>query len=611
MAPLSHFIIKHKIIFITAILVGLVYGSHHFFISQILEGQGQKYYSVTLEANYDEAATYASRGKHVYSGSLLAGDINLTEYESSPAVLPILNPIILGGLGHLLGSMESAFIISDFLFPALIFIVFYFLIFELTSSRLLSLIASTLFIFAPKLGLYIPPTSLLAIKEFFKDLLPFLGNPEELFFSRFEYPQITYLFYVATFYFILRVLKRKENIFTPTPVKVWGFTVLAGLSFGVLFYTYFYDWMYILTGLFIMFTLFLLRKKYEEARQVIFIVGIGFLVSAFYWINFLELSSLAQYKDVVMRLGVEVSHKFRFETWTTYLRSGVLALALWYLWREGKETVSIYLIGFLLAIIFVLNIQVITGFNPQPDHWYRELFLPVFLSLLVLLVWFYNKYIKPYIPERFLTKAGWVLIMFVLTVQMHSQFIFSKTYANNYTLDKSYVLGYEWLNDNTPTGSVVGTISLTTNNELPLYTQNKIFLPNGVNTLAPHDEIWSRFLLANLLFGVSLENFSNYISTGNYALSYLFHQQYRRDQSFNNYFRGGGTKELPEELFEERVKEYHSMILGKRVDKRIPYELDYIFFGPREGEIGEDPILVTNTLVKIYDQYDVRIYAIK
>ena len=157
---------------IIACSIGFIFGIHHLLIPQFL-GVSDVYFPLSPTANNDATSYYAPRAWAVYNGDVnIVGDINLKEYSGSPATLAILNPIILGLMGRIFDSFRAALIVSDFLFPALIFLILYLLIFELTGRKFLSTVFSVLFIFMPRLGAYLPPPSWESTKNLIADLIP-------------------------------------------------------------------------------------------------------------------------------------------------------------------------------------------------------------------------------------------------------------------------------------------------------------------------------------------------------------------------------------------------------------------------------------------------------
>ena len=83
-----NFFKNHWLVLMLAIGVSVIYGSHHFFISRVLERQGLEYYPVTLAGNRDEGAFYGQRASAVFQGQWLAGDISVAGNQNSPAILP-------------------------------------------------------------------------------------------------------------------------------------------------------------------------------------------------------------------------------------------------------------------------------------------------------------------------------------------------------------------------------------------------------------------------------------------------------------------------------------------------------------------------------------------
>jgi hypothetical protein len=266
----------------------------------------------------------------------------------------------------------------------------------------------------------------------------------------------------------------------------------------------------------------------------------------------------------------------------------------------------------------VLNAQVVIGFNPQPDHWHRTQFLIVFVSAIFLLFLAHERYLKQRIgylneslPKLSLGKAAmWVIVGAVLVVQLYSQYVFSTANADTYTLDPDYEASYKWLSLNTPEGAVVGTIAFATNNELQLHTYNKLFLPNGLNTLASSDEIWKRYMILSSIHGVDMGDFADSIKPGSRALAYLFHNQYRSDSSLNSYLRGGVVAALSGELFAKKTEQYKEYVTAVASVENIPYRLDYLLYGPREGVFGNDPSEKFSDVEKVYEENKVIIYKI-
>lgn len=589
---------RHRFVFVFAVLVGLIYGSHHFLIPRFLDSQTEFYYPVTFDSAYhDETISYGARANAFYQGDFVVGDIRLFEYKDGPSWMSLLNPAIMGGIGHLFGSLKNGIIASDFIFPSLIFISVYFLLYEITRRRAPSLLFASLFIFSPMFGMLIPPVTALNLKLLKEALLPFLDNDMPLAFSFFEEPKITFLFYVLAAYFLLRALKRGERITT----------VIAGVAFGALFYAYLYDWASFSVALGLIFAFFLLGKDYAKAQQVFVIGCIGLLVSSFYWFNVWQVNAVYEYDDIVARIAPEISHRFRFASmWKSYLRIIVLVATLWFFAHGKAKIIAAYLAAFLLSYFITVNAQVITGFNIQPDHWYRTQFLVVALSVFLIALWFFDSYLSHRIEKKYCHTALALFLAFFFAGNAYSEYAYSAIYTKEYTMQNKTIARYKWLNTNTERWSVVGTFSFQDAYEISLHAHNRLFLPIGTDTAASEKEIWDRFLILAKLTGVSVPVFAEAIKDP-HTLRQLFVHLYDIGMSFDSDFNGGNKCcALSEEAYSAKILEY--VLLGEeRSWKNISYRIDYLWMNSAEQNILSN-ISIPPFFKKVYDDGEVSIY---
>lgn len=591
------FIKKNLVVLLLAFAVSLIYGSHNFFIPTFLDRETVSYFPVTPSSNWDEGGFYAQRANAAYNGQWKVGDINLAEYRNGPAFLPMLNPVQLGVLGRVSGSVQNGFILADFLFPALIFLVLFFFAFEFFSSKAASLIFASLFTFSPLFAVYIPPISLANAKLLISNIFPVFGSPNALYFDRIEYPEVTFLIYISALYFVFRALRNKtrDNI------------ILGGLFSGLTFYTYLFDWGYLLTGLSIMAVLYLCQKQYPEFKILFYIIFIASIVSIPYWINLLELKSLPQFKDVFYRMGIEISDSFRWgSVWKSYLRNILLVVLLWMTWRKKDKIGFNFITSFLLAYFVVVNIQVITGFQAQPDHWYRIQYIFMALGVYMLLFWIYERLIKNRVSQKSAVYLTLIFLFLFFSQQIYTQYEFSRRDAHLYAMPNKLIASYEWLNKNTQKNSVVGSVVFATNDELMLFTHNKIFVPRGGNTLAPNDEIWDRFIRMGKIYGLNADNFKA-LAGENIGMLLL---DYYAERTHDTHFRSGFRKasdEIPV-VVAAKTADYEKYKLDMN---NLPYKLDYLYFGPKEFAIAGAYKPDTANAELVYDQNDIRIYKLR
>lgn len=576
---------NHKLALWISMLVGLIYTSHHFIIPGFLDAETEVYYPITAQSYSDEALLYAPRAHAAMQGRWPAGEIALAEYEGGPSVLPVLNPMLLGGLGKIFGSIKAGIIASDFIFPILIFLVVYFLAYELSRRKKWSLVFASLFLFVPKLGIAMPPVTWLNLKEFGKIIFPFLNFREPFYFSQFEEPKLTFFFFALAVMLFIRAVRRGGIL----PLT------LAGISFGILFYTYLYDWVSLFAAIGLFFLWAIYKKDFMAAKRTFIVAAIGLLCSLGYWYNAWQ---LLQFPDVIARAGGEFSHAVRFASvWKSFARILVFVFVLIALWQNGDKRSLRWIGALLFAYVFTVNLQVITGFNPQPDHWYRAQFLSLAIAVWLIMLRLYDLFFTP-ATEKIKTHANAFAAFFLLYFfagLFYASAVYSITHAKDYAVPKSVADGFEWLRANMEKSAVAGTLSGMRSSEILLHTENRVFLPFGFATLASDGEIWERAMALAGLYGLTPEEFGFYIQNSVY---YLFAEEYG-DHSFDANFTHYDRK-LPERIAEEKIKEYREYL--KKPEVR--YRLDYLYVE------GGSPLLETSRLKKEFERGEIRIYSI-
>lgn len=592
---INHIIRTHGIALAIALVVGLVYASHHFFIPLFFLDSEKEIYEPLAGDYGDEVLLYGPRAHDAFVNFGIRGDFSLAEYPRSPAILPMLNPLLLGGLGKMFGSMNAGLIASDIIFPSLIFLCLYFFMYEAGIRRRASVFFSTLFIISPQFGISIPPVSSFHLRALVQTVFPFLAKNEALYFSHFDEPKLTFVFFVFFLYMLTRALKRQTR----------NNVIFAGISFGILFYTYLYDWATIITSLCLMAIYFFATKDYRRFKIVATIIATGLCVSSYYWTNLIMLRNLPTGHDVIARLGGEFSHYVRFATvWKSYVRAVTLAMFLWiYVQRQAKEAVII-LSSVLVSYIVVVNEQMITGFNIEPDHWYRVQFLAVAATVFLLGYVLYGKW-APARIRLYESAACYVFVIYALILFFAGQYAYSVEKAHAFALPIAYRESLAWLEANTQNGSVVGTFSIRGNLDLEMYTKNKVFLPFGLSTIASDGELWNRYMILARLWNVNPDRFVAMVRDG--MGDYLFGSQYKAHTFDANFLHAQGY--LAGDIIAQKTKEYIALLKNKHLIS--PYRLDYLFVDRQEFFAWQEPRYLLASLTKVFDNGRVSIFRVK
>ena len=667
---MPEFVKNHKAALFLMLFVAIIYGGHHLFIWSHLASLGQDYHPILI--NGDEALLNAPKAEAARLGKFIVGDFNVFEYKDRLIyVTPFLSPLVMGWLAKITGSVETAFIAGDFIFPSAIFLIFYLILFETTGKKLLSLVGSVFYIFLPRLASFMPP----ALKYLQAAAITMMFKTRGLTFSRIEDTQVTVPIYLLLLYFAIRSITRNDRI------SPW----LAAFFYGLTFYSYFYYWTYFSAAMAFVLVLFLAKKDFLSFKRMLVIFSGGLLVSIPHWINSFNLSRLAHFQDIFERHGPEIGRYVNFEMLPSFAYAlHFLLIAILFYFRKFYPKISYLLISLLMPIFLVYNLQLITGFNAQPDHWFkptlpilyiafaaiacwifarfRRLFAPnsiiiaaialsgalitkaviteansvkftaVLTALFMLttaLAMFLNKKYRPASPYLAWNVLGVILIAGVLANGAYAQYKFVEEYKD-VTIPSGEMASYRWLNENTPKYSVLGSSSFSTISRVQLYTHNKVFTPNGYSTIASNEEIWDRFFFINKIYGITPEKFEIIISSGdaggfNKSAAgandlYPFFKP-DLDQSAAYYLfhmRYHNTKPgssfisevplgIPKETQAQKSSEYSAFLNEKLA--QLPYRLDYLYFGPREQKLNADPNSVFGgTLKKIYDHNGVVIY---
>lgn len=592
---IHHVMRAHGVALMFALAMGLVYASHHFFIPLLFLDSEKEIYEPLAGDYGDEVLLYGPRAHDAFLHFGIRGDFSLAEFPKSPAILPMLNPLLLGGLGKIFGSMNAGIIASDILFPSLIFFVLYLFICEAGASRSASVFFSTLFVMSPQFGISIPPVSSSHLRTLAQAVFPFLAKNEALYFSHFDDPKLTFLFFAFFLYMLTRALKRQNR----------SDIMFAGISFGILFYTYLYDWATIITSLCLMAIYFFATKDYRRFKIIVAIIAIGICISSYYWINLFMLRNLSTGHDIIARLGGEFSHHLRFATvWKSYVRAIILIVLLWtYASRQAKEAV-IVLGSVLLSYVIVVNEQVITGFNIQPDHWYRVQFLAVSAGVFLLGYALYGKWASARV-KLYESAACYVFVVYALLVFFIGQYAYSAEKAHAFAFPNAYRESLAWLEANTQNGSVVGTLSMKGNLDLQMYTKNKIFLPFGLSTIASDKELWNRYMILARLWNVDPDAFTATLRGG--MLDYLFGTEYKAHTFDADFLHTQGG--LPDNVIARKREEYVALLKNKHLI--FPYRLDYLFVDREEFFGWQEPRHLLASLIKVFDNGRISIFRVR
>ncbi len=602
--------IKKKQILILCVLMSLIIGVVYSILPHSLRyynlsKMGVRYVPITQESNFDFMNVHAGRYKKMMEDNIFSLEIDNHEHKDAPVLWPILSVIVLAPFLLITNSVFATVIITDFVFPILIFLTFFLIMRALTEHNFFALISSFVLMLFPQLPLLIPPSSFGEFQNLFFQFLPLSVSPYGI--------SLNYLtresfipcgpFFIFFLYLTYKTVSAR--------VKMSFFVFFAGVFYGLSFYLYSYFWIFSTVFLGLFFLILLITKNKRQSLGVFFVLCIGLVISIPFWLNNYHLSNIPNYQELVERMGVEIGHGVKWFLWKTYLL--FIAISIFSFWLGSKQRTSqrklwfLFITALALTGIAVYNINVVTGYFFQSDHWGNKVFIITNGIMWMTLIYYFLDYIKYRYPfsvfKKTLVLLSLILVLSLLSNILYNQIILANKQARDFTVQTNLMLAYEWLDENTPVGSVVASPSLETNIDLSVYSHNKIFLVRSQNTIAPEKELLSRLNITYTLFKITPAYLAKMLQSHR-GVFYFFTARYNSkalDASLRHYKYP--LYQLPVGLLEEILFNYSHFSLPME----LPYRLDYIFIGPREKEMDISAQAI-NDLEKVYDVDGVQIY---
>ncbi len=587
-----------------AFLVGTLYVAPQLLIWKHLSGQNEAY---LMSQFGDEITAYIPSAHEVYDGHFPPADYFFDDLKVS--LFPPLPPLIFASFLFLLrGDVQLTYLLVIFLFSGIIFLLYY-----LLGRKVFQHGAWAVFFgfFCVLTTANIPyaffsPGNFLNIVG--KNFIPLVQTPiDRLALVRFDEPLLTMPFLLAT---ILSLF-----LFWREPGRKSA--LRAGALVGLLFYIYFHYWVYVVVvaGSLLLLALVTHKKDVWRLKCTLLLNAVYAVFSVPYFINQLAFSRTAGYNDFIHRVGIRMHEGrfFDFADYRYYIAYGVLALIIYALWfNTDRKRAELYFV-FLFASFVVLNVQVVTGFVPEPDHWVKVLHVVASLMAIDCLA---------EIVKRLFSAKKILVVLVVLSFLLVGKKIINATYFINppadvlpyYTFNQDIIDSWVWISNTLPHEPKIISPSFLTTDYLTSYTSARPYLPTGVKTLTTNKILEERFLTAYKLFNVSPETLRSRLTArpvegnnnnNNWKTPDLL-SRLNADipaSLYYNYY----TRDFGGSIPDQKVKE----LLGRYYDLNITWasiDADYVYIGPFEralvsadfGGDGNFQLLFKNSSVEIY-----------
>jgi hypothetical protein len=476
------------------ILLFAAFVSGVMFLPQIClqQAAGTAYRGVFFSAS-DSELFYDAQVRDVYDGHYKLANAFLHEYKTLPYIIPPLPAIFLATLGRLAFPVaDSAKILfsSRLFIPFLLAVCIYIFFYQLTRSRLYSILAAALVIF----GLDFLQ-NFRSVFDFFRG--HFVDN-KPLAFSRTISPQVGVLFFFAYAALFWKWLTTGKKIYL----------FFSGIVLGLSFYVYFYTWAYILAANGFLGLYLLYKKSYARFWYLAAMHVLALALATPYFINLREFFKQPDQQYLIFYQGQILSREFSMN-WTLVV--GLVGL----LFIKPVGFLRPWLFCLLAGGFLAINQQVITGRELQLGHFHWYFIAPMvgLEALLILYGW---------LGKKTSAIVAICLLIFLTFYAFAKQNYTYQSYKDSYVALQRYGEVYDWFNANTSKDTVVLVPDLNRADALAVYTHNDVFYANFMflsNT--PQERSQEMFFFHLYLSGVTADSAEVFFRTDPSAMTEL------------------------------------------------------------------------------------------
>ena len=454
MSRLLNFLKNNKIPVLVGIALGLILLLPQLELIFIL---GEDYNGIPIN-EIDNDEFYNSRARDVYDGNFLVKSPRVYWPEAEYAMIPALGEAVVAAIARVTGlSVGTVPLVTNFLFPFVLYLFLFVLFHALTRSRLVSILAAAGVILISNLTFF--PREFFTIFTDFSALTP---SP----YNRPVVPQVSsVVFFIFLLLFFLFLKNEKKPLL-----------IASGVVFGLLFYTYLYAWTFATVLLGLYFLIFILRKQYTQAKKLLLIGLIGLGVSSFFWVNYFRVSALPVYDDMQKRFGFINS---RTPIWNNllFLDAIFILVMAWFKKSWSKNIQFVFL--FVVAGFILINQQVITNYRFFPGHWHWYFIVPISIFIFI---WFANFVVEKLNRTYLKITLAIILASLIFTNGILSQHAYFLKHKENYTDLQRFARVYDWIDQNTRKDLVIlvnrDKFNTDLSEKLTVFTSAYSYLPD-------------------------------------------------------------------------------------------------------------------------------------
>lgn len=476
-----------------AVVVGLVCGLPHGLIPLQLSDPAAYTPLVISDVSFvtfDETFNYAARAREVMDGRWRVTDPLAWEYKTVPAFYAPPEQVALGVLARALGSVDRVFVLADVVFPAIDFLLIVLFLRALGAAMPLACLGALAILSGGvqnSVRLLVDVARVAAGGD--PATLARIVRPLE--FTRTWTPELTFVLLIGGFIALWHALERRS----------WAWAALCGVCVAMLIPSYYFYWMFLAASVAVLGARALLTGPRDRAPLLGFALVLGAALATPYWLSYRAFQQLPEAVEITTRFGLEPGRHLVVPS----LKDVALLAALAAAARVLGGTRFVFMLALGLALVLCRNVQLVTGFTVQSGHWgYRTVVIWQTLSLATLLTALPGlgpAQTPTRLARALRAGAGAGAVVLVVAMIGH-QVVLSRNTAPAFTLPPGFAEAFAWINRSTPRDSVIVSPSFETSLLIPAHTHANVFMPTGLQALAPNRELVERLLLTYKAYGV-------------------------------------------------------------------------------------------------------------
>ncbi|MBI5045432.1 MAG: hypothetical protein HZC14_00240 [Candidatus Niyogibacteria bacterium] len=591
-------VIRHKLAYCVALLVGVIYLAPYIFLIFSL---GSHYQGVPAMQTPNEGS-YLARIQDILDGHPALGSPFFFEYKNEWPLSPPVGEMFYAIPAFLLRwPAKDILLASKFILPLILFLLAYFLIYRLSEgddflARKINAIAGALFIV---LGYDLVD---------YRHLWSVLSGQNDiggfLLWARPVNPILGAIFLFSFLILVWKIIQQSGR----RAVSIFSASVFLALMMG----SYFFSWGMALSVLAMLILMYSIQGKFQTAKNLTYTLLAAILLASPYWYSSWQASKSSWYAESVLRSGLFLTHypllnKLMLAVLVAYVLA-VLFSALKYSDKTAAlrnrifgsfRNWHLFCFAFIFGSLWAFSEQIITGRTIWPYH-FVQYSIP--LAIVVVMLILYNIVRK---ESLFFWKLSiGIIIVVSLSYGIYTQ---ASAYRHGYAYNlhqQSYAPLFAWLNsqekdcvvlirEDGPEGDALNVL-------IPALSHCNRYASTETFSLMPYERSLHNYLIELRLKGVPANGIEDYLRQNRGEATGCLYTNWQ------GLFNVKDFPDFSDKLLEERLARFpadYRQFMARDFKKELMrYRLDYILsVGPLPKNVidqlsGPELVFTSNNL---------------